>query len=83
MDKKYFDEHLHIALHNFITNVIGSPFRNDKDKLDFINMYLESNLPIPEGLKDHNTYMSDNYVISIMDLFTREKRNKKLGDLLG
>lgn len=84
MDKKYFDEHLHIALHNFITSSLSSPFFNDKDKLDFINMYLSSNLPIPDSIKEHKTYMSGGGTsLSIMTLFNQEKRDRKLDDLLG
>ena len=82
MDKKYFDDHLHIALHNFITQSICNSFSTDKEKMDFVEMYLDSNLPIPDNIKDHNTYMSSSGTsVSLMTLFKQLNRDKKLKDL--
>ena len=83
MDQKYFDEHKKITLQNFINTSIGNCFGVEKDILGFINMYLESNLPIPD-MDDKKYYINDNW-IKVVDLFNKEKvaydRDNKLKSL--
>jgi hypothetical protein len=79
MDKKYFDEHKKITLQNFINTSIRNCFEVEKDILDFINMYLESNLPIPD-MEDKKISINGNW-IKVIDLFNQEKRDNKLKDL--
>jgi oligoribonuclease (3'-5' exoribonuclease) len=81
MDKKYFDEHKERALQSFINTSISNCFEVEKDILDFINMYLESNLPIPD-MEDKKISINGNW-IKVIDLFNQEKRDNKLKDLLG
>ena len=79
MDKKYFDEQKEITLRSFINTSIRNCFEVEKDILDFINMYLESNLPIPD-MEDKKISINGNW-IKVIDLFNQEKRDNKLKDL--